>query len=229
MDGWRGGGASPTRCEARGRGERHGGEFAEWIVAAVGIMKSGAIFSGLNQRCVAAEFSYMIERCGSRLVFADARRREVLSKVEPRGRLEILPLEDLGSYRGGEAWTPPKMSPEDPLVLVFTSGSTGRPKAVLHTHVSSLASAIERQMMEPVINRDMRHLVVLPLYGNAGSVSGCLNSLVRGATFVVQRRFDAGRTWRRSNDIGLVHSTACPCSTSKWLLIPTSRRLGSTR
>lgn len=171
-----------------------GDNSLKWIVAALGIIKAGAILAGMNQRSVSAEFSYLIDRSGAHVVLADATRRDVLRKAQTTSPFEILPLEELDVYRNGAAWEHPQRSPNDPFAIVFTSGSTGRPKAVIQTHLTYLSTAIERQFIEPVYGFGMRQLSVIPLFGNGGSVWGYLNTLMRGGTFVLEPRFDAART-----------------------------------
>jgi fatty-acyl-CoA synthase len=169
-----------------------GDNSLEWLAAAIGAIKAGVVVAGINQRSVATEIADLVGRCGGRMIFTDAAHRQVVVEALAE-TVPILQLEDLRAHQDGQPWESPRVSPDSPLVLVFTSGTTSKSKAVIQTHRTWLSTAIERQLVEPAFSRDMRQLFVLSLFGNGGTVSGSLNVLAHGGTFIVEPRFDAAR------------------------------------
>jgi acyl-CoA synthetase (AMP-forming)/AMP-acid ligase II len=88
---------------------------ADFAIAYQGIMRAGAIASGLNTRLGPSEVAYIMERAAPTFVFDDAGVIEAAAVTEPRR-----PRPDLAAA--------------DPVAIVWTSGTTGHPKGAVFDH-----------------------------------------------------------------------------------------------
>jgi carnitine-CoA ligase len=92
--------------------------------------------------------------------------------------------------------TPPQISPEDPVQMLFTSGTTARPKAVVLTHANCLWSGI-RDAHGVLLDHSDRLLTALPLFHlNAQSLS-MLPALTVGGTLVLLEEYHASKFWEQ--------------------------------
>lgn len=84
---------------------------------------------------------------------------------------------------------PVTVGAEDLCALIYTSGTTGRPKGCMHTHRSTMHTAVGG-MQWFGIQQDAVQLAVLPWFHVSG-LQFCLNGpLYAGATVVVMSRWD---------------------------------------
>jgi crotonobetaine/carnitine-CoA ligase len=164
------------------------GNAVEYVVAALGVLKAGAILNPVNPALGAAELSYVLDHADPRVVVTDASSDE---KLRALGRTTVLgrALVDGGSE------TPPavQVQPGDHSTLLYTSGTTGKPKGVLFTHSRTGTSGphfIERLGLTP----DDTILAVTPLFhGNAwGAVT---TALYAGSTAAFAKTFSASEFW----------------------------------
>lgn len=169
-----------------------GANSIEWIAAALGAIKAGAVLAPLNERSVASEFAGMLETVEPRFIFADDARAELIAPLQPGHGFSLLRLEDVADVAATE-FVPPAIDAGQPALLVFTSGSTGRPKAVIHTHATILAAHFERQLIEPAYTQGMRQLFMFSLYAIPGTVWGFMSTCIHGGLFVMEPGFDPVR------------------------------------
>src|SRR5699024_86926 len=84
--------------------------------------------------------------------------------------------------------------PEDLMAIMYTSGTTGRSKGVEITHVHAYTYASREDAARPTA--DDRILVMLPMFHLAGQWYGAYQSLIAGATAVIQPTFSVSRFWQ---------------------------------
>ncbi|ETK36969.1 FadD3 family acyl-CoA ligase [Microbispora sp. ATCC PTA-5024] len=84
---------------------------------------------------------------------------------------------------------------DDVADVLFTSGTTGRSKGVMCTHAQDVRT-YEAWCDRTGLRRGDRYLVVNPFFHCFGYKAGILACLLRGATMVLQKVFDAGETMR---------------------------------
>ncbi len=162
------------------------GNSVDYVVAAIGVLKSGAILNPVNPALGASELSYVLGHADPRVVVTDAASDD---KLRGLGRTTIL-----GSALDGAAAPPSaRVEPGDYSTLLYTSGTTGKPKGVLFTHSRTGTSGthfIERLGLTP----DDTILAVTPLFhGNAwGAVT---TALYAGGTAAFAKQFSASEFW----------------------------------
>jgi acyl-CoA synthetase (AMP-forming)/AMP-acid ligase II len=169
------------------------GNSVEYLVAAFGVLKAGAVLNPVNPALGARELGYIFGHAEPRVVISDAPDIAAPCPVLARAELERR-LAD-----GAE--TPPavELGPGDPSTLLYTSGTTGDPKGVLFTHGSTGIAG--RHFIDALgLRPDDVILAVTPLFhGNAwGAVQ---TAVYAGATVAFPRAFSAAGFWP------LVHET----------------------
>lgn len=139
---------------------------AEWVLAQLGIMASGAVTVGMYPTSPPAELIHLITASDTKLLFIED--QEQLDKIkaldgqlpklrhlvifEPKGTrgdttLGLLSFDDLladgraalARQRDTVAARKASIAPDDTAMMVFTSGSTGAPKAAEITHANFAA------------------------------------------------------------------------------------------
>ena len=164
------------------------GNSIDYVVAAIGVLKAGAILNPVNPALGAAELSYVLGHADPRLVVTDAASDAKLSSL---GRATML---GAGVGEGASDGPPAaRAEPGDYSTLLYTSGTTGKPKGVLFTHSRTGTSGphfIDRLGLTP----DDTILAVTPLFhGNAwGAVT---TALYAGGTAAFARQFSASEFW----------------------------------
>jgi acyl-CoA synthetase (AMP-forming)/AMP-acid ligase II len=183
--------------------------FAEWIVAAIGLQSAGAVLVTLNTRLKGAEAGYVLRKSGARILcttgdflgvnYVEALRGEDLPDLE---RIVVLREAAAGAtswsdfLAAGDAVSEERararadaVSPDDLSDLIFTSGTTGRPKGVMTTHGQNLR-AFEVWSEVVGLREGDRYLIVNPFFHSFGYKAGWLSAVMRGATSIPHAVFD---------------------------------------
>ena len=159
---------------------------ADWAVAALGVLRAGAVLCPLNERLSAYELTDVFERLGPSLVIAAEGNSAVEGVVDgPR----VVALETFDTYGGTAPLPDLPRDPARPVVVIPTSGSTGLPKGVVHTHESLLGAFFEWVLQAPELLRG-RALNVSAMSFAAGLLNGFLGPLVLGGSVVLLPRWD---------------------------------------
>ncbi len=172
-----------------------GGNSLDWCVAALGILKTGAVLVPLNSRLVAPELRKILVTAEAKLVVADETGLEVMPAVQAEmPGLDVFPLTGVPEVReGAEDHFVVDLDPADPSIVLFTSGTTVLSKGVICTNQTVLNIAFELSLTEEGMRPGSRSLLVLPLAFTPGLVTGLCVTTVLGGTVVVERNFDPGR------------------------------------
>ncbi|HEV7733830.1 MAG TPA: AMP-binding protein [Candidatus Binatia bacterium] len=170
------------------------GSSIEYVVAAFGVLRTGAILNPVNPGLGASELGYILQHCEPQVVVTDAATDATMRALGvPTVLATTLAAHD--DVRPVDV----RHAPEDFSTLLYTSGTTGRPKGVLFTHGRTGTSGphfIQALGLTP----DDTILSVTPLFhGNAwGSVVTALHA---GGAAAFPKTFSASAFWP------LVHET----------------------
>jgi acyl-CoA synthetase (AMP-forming)/AMP-acid ligase II len=197
---------------------------AEWMVAALGALRAGAVLVPLNTRFKGAEAAYIVRESAATVLLTvrgflgvdypsllagedvGALRRIVLLCGEHAGDdgpagVEIIGLSAF--LEAGVAVNPAEtaaragaIGPDDVSDLIFTSGTTGHPKGAATTHAQSLRTFGTWSSIVGLGAGD-RYLVVNPFFHTFGYKAGILACLMAGATVVPEPVFDATKVMAR--------------------------------
>jgi fatty-acyl-CoA synthase len=134
----------------------------------------GAVLVPINFRLTAADFAYILNHSGARVVCVHA---EYLAAVDSI-RAELATVERFVALEGGgEGWleyeqlieaasgsfAPPEVRERDLLTINYTSGTTSRPKGVMITHRNAFMNAVGTLVHVPMTCAD-RYLWTLPMF-----------------------------------------------------------------
>ena len=178
------------------------GNSVEYLVAAFGVLKAGAILHPVNPALGANELGYILGHAAPRVIVADAgsvdsmrslaRASDAGAVVAAFGAAGDANLDELLA-RSSDAPLPAALGAADGSTLLYTSGTTGKPKGVLFRHHSTGAAA--RHFIDLLgIGRDDTILAVTPLFhGNAWGAA--CTALEAGGTFAFPKAFRASEFW----------------------------------
>jgi fatty-acyl-CoA synthase len=134
----------------------------------------GAVLVPINYRLSPAEFAYLIQHSGSRVVCAHSDYLNEVDSIRPQipGVEHFVALEGCGSgwlnYEQAIAATTPRFErPEiaenDILTINYTSGTTARPKGVMITHRNAYMNVVGTLIHVHLTSAD-RYLWTLPMF-----------------------------------------------------------------
>jgi HIP---CoA ligase len=198
---------------------------AEWMLAALGALRAGAVLVPMNTRFKGGEAAYILRSSGATTLVTVRGFLGVdypaLLEPEDVGSLEriilvrddapeagpaggaILCIGQAAFLAGAEGIDPAQsaarsaaIKPDDVSDLIFTSGTTGHPKGAATTHAQSLRTFGTWASIVGLAPGD-RYLVVNPFFHTFGYKAGILAALMAGATVVPEPVFDATRVMER--------------------------------
>lgn len=190
------------------------GNSVEYLVAAFGALKAGAVYNPVNPALGAKELSYILGHADPRVLLTDAANLPaILSKDLALPAATIVGVHGLDAAAAAEAAAasgkrvvsfdealaraeslpPLTITADDPSTLLYTSGTTGNPKGVLFHHRSTGAAG--KHFLESLsIGENDTILAVTPLFhGNAWGAA--VTALTAGGTIAYPRAFRASEFW----------------------------------
>jgi fatty-acyl-CoA synthase len=176
-----------------------GDNSLEWVVAAIGALKLGAIVVPLNNRFTPEELRYLVDDSQPRLVLTDEAHRDRMTASLDGSPVPLLGLGEFTALRREQAAPVPRpeAGPDDITQIVYTSGTSSRPKGVLFTHRSTFNLIADFAFAEPALQPGARMIYVLSMSGAPGLLRHILHPLTRGLSIYYERGFDPARTLHR--------------------------------
>jgi fatty-acyl-CoA synthase len=177
----------------------------------------GAVAVPINTRLAPPEIRHQLDDSEPRVLLHEASLEGAVAKACQGAKAALEQLAVGGepdAYEARLAASTPafaveRVSPEDPVILMYTSGTTGTPKGALLPHRKTLFNALNAQIFFDLCARD-RVLVVVPLFHSYGLKILSLPALYAGATVVLQRRFDPGAVWQAVDEHGITYFGGVP-------------------
>src|SRR6266480_4640760 len=164
----------------------------EWIVAALGIIRAGAVAVPLDVQLGDKTLVHVLRDSGARAVITTQRRMERLEKLDLKEKPKLILL-DANSDDDKRSWERflnkaatelLTTSPDDTAVLLYTSGTTGPPKGVSLSH-GNISSQLDAIIEMKVMTGEDRVLLPLPLHHVYPFVIGMLAPLALGLPLIL--------------------------------------------
>jgi fatty-acyl-CoA synthase len=160
--------------------------------------KAALVLAPMSWRLAPAELAYQLRHSEPAALFVEPQMESLadaaleLTGVKPR-RLTLRrgDLDQLAASDGATPWRPPA-DDDDDLMLLYTSGTTGRPKGARVTHRNCFWTNLSLDRIAELGEADVV-LQVLPQFHIAGWNVQPLLAFWKGATVVLEPRFDPAR------------------------------------
>ncbi len=184
--------------EAGDRVAIHLANHPAYLDAVFAAARIGAISLPINLRLTAPELAFILGDAEPTLVLTDDEHEGAVRTASERSGCEpalwCVP-ERFEAWRDELATAEPeheiaRVSPEDPMMIMYSSGTTGTPKGAILPHRKALYNALNA-MNCFAITPASRCLVVAPLFHSLGLHILSIPLLYGGGTLVLHRRFDA--------------------------------------
>ena len=198
----------------------------------------GAVLVPINFRLTAADFVFLVQHSGARVVCAHADYLECLDSV----RSEIPAVEHFVALEGGRSgWldyeqmiaaTPPaferpEIGENDLLTINYTSGTTARPKGVMITHRNAYMNTIGTLVHIHMTSAD-RYLWTLPMF-HANGWTFVWTTTAVGAAHICLRKTDPQMAFDLMNSESVTILCAAPTVLISLANAPEELRRGARR
>jgi len=220
--------ASALRDRGVAEGDRVaylGNNHPSFIEALFATALLGAIYVPLNTRLSAPELAFQLADAGAELLISGASLEERAAAavaelrlhrivvLDPESGLATLPEEAEDYERVLELAAPigptPRVTLDDPALILYTSGTTGKPKGAVLTHGNLTWNCINA-LVDYGFQRDERALLISPLFHVAALDMGALPTLLMGATLLIQERFVPGEALQAIQDLRATFISGVP-------------------
>ncbi len=193
----------------------------DWVIAALGALRAGAVVTTVNTRFKGGEAAHVISTAGARMLltttdFLDTDYVAMLSEAGTPECLEQILVLSGKVPDGAVAWSDflagaaavdsatsaeraAAIEPSDASTIIFTSGTTGKPKGAMLRHEASVRAFHAWTRVVGLAEGD-RYLIINPFFHTFGLNAGILACLITGATIVPHPVFDVPSVMRRVDE-----------------------------
>jgi fatty-acyl-CoA synthase len=169
----------------------------------------GRVLVPVNFRLAPADFAYIVEHCGARVLLADPEVESQLSGIDVPHRFLLGEEYESGLLRHDAEPRPWSAPDEDATATInYTSGTTARPKGVQMTHRNLWVNATTFGLHMQVSDRDV-YLHTLPMFHCNGWGLPYTAAGV-GTTQVALRKVDGAEILRRVERHGVTLMAGAP-------------------
>lgn len=198
----------------------------------------GAILVPINYRLLPADFEYIINHCGAKVVCVHSDYIEAVEGI--RSKLDhvdhFVALEGAGEgwidyettlTKREPAFERPEIAEGDLLTINYTSGTTARPKGVMITHRNAYLNVMGTLVQHHLTPAD-RYLWTLPMFHANGWTFTWINT-ARGMTNVCLRRVEPKVIFQLIKDERVTMLCAAPTVLISIANAPAEIRTGAPR
>ncbi|KAF2899944.1 hypothetical protein ILUMI_06243, partial [Ignelater luminosus] len=180
----------------------------------IGLAKIGVVTSLINTNLVSDPLLHSLKVCKCKAVIFGSNNGEAIRNIMPnltslklyqfneetKESKKILPgCQDLRTELDNVTSKPLEkeshLGIKDPLVYIYTSGTTGLPKAAVITNVRFMFMAMAVYCLARLNTKDIVYNP-LPLYHTAGGMLGVGQTLLKGITLAIRKKFSASNYWK---------------------------------
>ena len=165
------------------------GNSPEHVMVLFACAQLGLMLLPLSWRLTAPELQYQLDDAEPSLFLVEDEHADLAASTRNGHERLTAPVEK-GTVPGNESVTG-----EDGLLLIYTSGTTGKPKGAVLTHRNCFWTNLSFDATTGVHSDDVV-LQVLPQFHVGGWNVQFLLAILKGATVVLERQFDADRVLR---------------------------------
>ncbi|WP_159502377.1 o-succinylbenzoate--CoA ligase [Microbacterium sp. 18062] len=174
----------------------------EFLQVMFGAAQLGAVFVPVNTRLAPPEITHVLTDSNARALIHDAEFAGRVADGVEAGRIAHVLLTGDGAdgipglnrltaqARAGHIDA--TVTLDDPAAIVYTSGTTGKSKGAVLSHGNLTWCAMNCIVDYDVVSTDVA-LLISPLFHVASLGMGALPVILKGATIVLEKGFDAGR------------------------------------
>jgi len=191
----------------------------EFIQVMFGAMQLGAVFVPVNTRLAPPEVAHVLTDSGTRALIHDSEFADRIAAVVDAGGIAhrigtgegtsdhpgLAQL--LRTTRAGHADA--DVTLDDPAAIIYTSGTTGKAKGAVLTHGNLTWVALNCIVDYDVVSTDIA-LMISPLFHVASLGMGALPVILKGATMVLEKRFEPGRALAQIERHGVTMLSGVP-------------------
>ncbi|MCK9275590.1 MAG: AMP-binding protein [Syntrophales bacterium] len=213
-------------CTLRRLGIKKGDKVAimlpnipEFVIAYFGAMKLGAVAVTLNTASTSYELAYLLDNSDARVFItipSSAKRFQDIREDLPfcghlittEGTEGDLSMETMISEEPLESDLP-KISGDDPAVIVYTAGLTGKPLGAVLTHNNLYTQSFLVKEICAGNDQD-KGLCLIPLFHTFGATANMLCALNMGAAMVMIDKFNLENVFKTIENTRLTYIAAVP-------------------
>ncbi len=163
----------------------------EVLEVLLGAARLGAIVACQNWRLAAPELKHCLDLVDPVLCIVSQRHHAKLVEIAPERPTLAFGAHYINALAAIPPVAPPRVDPENALVILYTSGTTGLPKGAVINHRAQIIRNLVTRA-EFGIAPDDTFVAWSPLY-HMGAVDNSLGTLMSGGTVIVVDGFDVDR------------------------------------
>uniref|UniRef100_A0A9J2PVS8 long-chain-fatty-acid--CoA ligase n=1 Tax=Ascaris lumbricoides TaxID=6252 RepID=A0A9J2PVS8_ASCLU len=185
---------------------------ADFVALWLGLSKLGIISAWINSHLRLEPLAHSIRTANSKAIVTTSSLIPTLESAFEKGllaRCEVFVVDSIEDLPHGaisirnevqrsstdEPNTPSSLTFRSILCYIYTSGTTGNPKPAVIKHFRFYWMAMGCGEAFGVLSSD-RMYITLPMYHSQGGVVGIGQTIIRGCTSVVRRKFSASNFWK---------------------------------
>lgn len=225
----------------------------QYIIAAFGILRLGAIVVNVNPTFTPREVAGLVADSGLTIVLTLDVLAPLLQSIQPSSGIAHVLVTSVAEYSAAAA-APPRVEgcltfadlvagegrppvtrvpidPNDVAVLQYTGGTTGLPKGAMLTHRNIFANVVQTEVYtyRSRTRGEARYMLVIPFFHIFGFTVGMMKGAWVGATMILVPKFDVDAVLAAVRDFVPTYFPAVPTIWAALLAHPEAASCGLDR